>query len=157
VAPFKAVAPPRPKRSKLDYKPQRIKTPRKSTAFVDSKGSEHWHQATFTSILRTINHPAAKWSHASANGYLRTKSMRLRAWKEGNLKGVLDYFTPWPAQGFHGMFLEFKKSPNKPTPEQLAFIDAMRALGYKAEIVWNWQEALEVWCSYVGIRVDVAV
>lgn len=83
--------------------------------------------------------------------------MRLRAWKEGNLKGVSDYFIPFAAQGFYGLFMEFKKKPNTPTPEQLAFLDAMRAQGYRAEVVYSWQEALDLFCSYVGLSVDIHI
>ena len=156
MAPFKAVA-PRPKRSKLDYKPQRIKSPRRAAPPQTAKGSEHWHQSTFITILRGVNHSAAKWTFAVPNGFLKSKSSRLRAWKEGVISGVADLCTPFPSQGFHGLWLEFKVKPNTPTDEQLKFGLAMQQHGYKYAVVYGWQEALEVWCSYVGIRVDLRV
>lgn len=39
-------------------------------------------------------------------------------------------------------FLEIKVKPNKPTKEQLHFIDTMRKRGFKAGVVYSVQEAL---------------
>jgi hypothetical protein len=49
--------------------------------------------------------------------------------------GVCDYFISVPRHGYHGMYVEFKR-PDKGTvsPEQWAFIDAVRAQGYHFEL-----------------------
>lgn len=66
-----------------------------------------------------------------------------------------DLFTPWPTAEHSGLFIEMKRHPNTPTAEQTAFLDAMAAMGYAAHICFSWQEALDVWCAYVGIKVDL--
>jgi hypothetical protein len=81
--------------------------------------------------------------------------MRLRAWKEGCVAGTPDLFIPWPSNDCHGLFIEMKRKPNTPTPEQLAFLDAMRAHGYEAHVCYDWQEALDVFCRYVGININL--
>jgi hypothetical protein len=81
--------------------------------------------------------------------------MRLRAWKEGCIAGTPDLFIPWPNDTHHGLFIEMKRRPNTPTKEQTEFLDAMAAHGYAAHICYDWQEALNVFCEYVGIKIDL--
>ncbi len=41
-------------------------------------------------------------------------------------------------------FIETKIHPNKPTPEQTAFIERMRALGCKAGVAYSVEQALQI-------------
>lgn len=117
------------------------------------KASEHWHQSTFIAVIRKLAHPAGKITFAVPNGFLKSKSSRIRAWREGMVAGVLDVFNPTPMNGQHGHWLEFKLKGNHPSPEQLAFKEAMERNGYRVDVVYSWVEALEKWADYLGMEV----
>jgi hypothetical protein len=112
----------------------------------------------FFSKLSQINHRAAKFcTYSHQNGFLKTDAMRLRAWREGAKKGTPDVFCRYPSQGKHGLYIEFKTPGRDATPEQKEFMREAIADGYEAKLVFSWVEAMDAWCSYVGIRVDVHV
>lgn len=117
------------------------------------KGSEHWHQATFFSVIRRFNHPAGRKTYACPNGFLRTKAMRIRAWQEGALAGVWDVHVPIPSHGHPGMYLEFKVGNNTLSPEQRSFREELEPLGFLFVVVYSWQEALEAFCDYLDLEV----
>lgn len=68
----------------------------------------------------------------------------------GVLKGASDLFMAWPNGGFSGLFIEVKSKIGKPTPEQLAFIKRMRAVGYKAEVCYGADEVISTMKEYIG-------
>jgi hypothetical protein len=68
---------------------------------------------------------------------------------------VADIFTPHASQGYHGLWLEFKVRPNTPTENQLNFGVAMEQQGYMYRVVYSWQEAIDLFCLYLGISVDI--
>ena len=127
---------------------------------ANNSKSEHWHQSTFFDVIRKLDHPATEVTFAVPNGFLRTKSMRLRAWKEGMLSGVADVVVPYPARprgrapGAHGLFIEFKVVPNTLSAAQNAFRRRVEALGYVYAVAYSWQEALGAWCEHVGVEIE---
>ena len=68
----------------------------------------------------------------------------------GVLKGASDLFMAYPVGGFHGLFIEVKSKTGRPTAEQKAFIDRMRAVGYRAEICYGADEVINTMKSYLG-------
>lgn len=52
----------------------------------------------------------------------------------GVVSGVSDIFVGIPRASYHGMFLELKAGKNKPTPNQVQFMEDMRTQGYHC--VW---------------------
>lgn len=96
-----------------------------------------------------MKHPVALWAFAIPNGFLDTKSKRIRAWKEGVLSGVPDTFIPFPSKGFHGLFIEFKAKGGAISMPQEAFLNYARSTGYKAEVVFSLREALQVLKEYL--------
>lgn len=56
--------------------------------------------------------------------------------------GVSDIFIPRAANGFHGLWVELKTGHNKPTENQLKFIDNMKKEGYEATVCWNAENAI---------------
>jgi hypothetical protein len=114
-----------------------------------SAKSEHTEQSQFFGILRRLDHPAAQWAFAIPNGFLDTKSKRIRAWQEGMLSGVPDIFVPYPVRGFHGLFLEFKAQGGRVTKAQEDFLNYAHSVGYKAALVFGLREALEVFKEYI--------
>ena len=71
--------------------------------------------------------------------------------KMGVTKGVTDYMLPIPVPPYCGLFMEFKRKPNKPAKEQLDFIALMKSMGYAAVVVWNLEEAIRTVELYLTI------
>lgn len=119
-------------------------------------GSEHDEQSRFFAYLTHINHPAVACTFAIPNGFLQTKAMRVRACREGVRKGVLDTFTAYPVPHYAGLFMELKVKGNKLTKEQKAFLELMRKVGYRAEVVHSAEEMLQTWADYLGFEVSIS-
>lgn len=77
--------------------------------------------------------------------------MRLRAWKEGMCSGVSDVFVPFPSNGFHGLFIEFKSAKGTLSTEQEDFLNTVRSRGYRGEMVRSYREALVVLKDYLNL------
>ena len=112
--------------------------------------SEHEEQSKFVAILRTLPIEAAKGAFAVPNGFLRTKAMRIRAWREGVHPGVPDIFIPFACKGFHGLFIEFKTPRGTLTKPQTDYLNLARARGYKAEVARSAEHALRIFSEYIS-------
>ena len=139
----------------------RAKKPRASkpsTPPKPSKGKdlEHKHQATFISIVRRMNSVAGRKTYSCPNGFLRSKSMRIRAWQEGVVAGVWDVHVPIPMwdKGYCGLYIEFKAGTNTLSPEQKDFQRELEPLGFRFEVVYSWQEAIKAFCDYLDLEVQ---
>lgn len=111
--------------------------------------SEHQEQSRFFAILRRVPHEVARWAFAIPNGFLRTSAMRLRAWREGVAAGVSDVFIPFPSNGLHGLFLEFKRPGGTLSMAQKEFLNTVRSRGYKAEVVFSAEEGIRAVQDYL--------
>lgn len=137
--------------------PRRKTTRTKSTMPPTGKGSEHWHQATFISVIRRCSHPAGQLTFAIPNGFMKTQAMRIRAWQEGLISGVLDTFNPFPmpSKGLYGHWLEFKAGENNLTPEQRKWKAEMESIGHRVDVVYSWLEGLKAWADYLDLDVHL--
>lgn len=70
---------------------------------------------------------------------------------EGLRSGVPDLFLPVARMGYHGMFIELKVGRNRPSDEQVAYLDALAEQGYYAAVCWGAVEAIGAICAYLGI------
>lgn len=72
--------------------------------------------------------------------------------REGLRAGVPDLFLAIPSKTGHwcGMFIEMKRKPNKPRPEQLSMIAMLRNNGYKAEVCYSAEEAIAAIKEYLA-------
>jgi hypothetical protein len=75
---------------------------------------------------------------------------------EGNIlkrmgvkKGVPDFFLALPQNGKAGLWIELKVGTNKPSKEQLAFLERKAARGYEVACVWGTNAAREVISTYL--------
>lgn len=75
--------------------------------------------------------------------------------QEGLKAGVLDLQLPVARQGFHGLYIELKRSDhsNHPTPEQLWWIGRLRAEGYRCEVCYGCDAAWTVIQDYLGVQI----
>jgi hypothetical protein len=117
--------------------------------------SEHAQQAAFIQTIRRVNHPAAKLTFAIPNGFMRTKGMRIRAWQEGLVSGVLDTFNPWPMpeKNLYGHWIELKVGANDLTAEQRWFKAEMEQLGHRVDVCWDWLSAVKAWADYLDLEI----
>lgn len=74
------------------------------------------------------------------------RSFAAAAWlrSEGLKRGVCDVNLDLARGGFHGLRLEFKRPGEKPNDEQAEHLEALRAGGYNALVVWSTEEAIRV-------------
>ena len=67
----------------------------------------------------------------------------------GMRKGVPDLFLAVPSNGHAGLWIELKREKGKATPEQKAYCETLRGLGYAAQICYGWEEARSMIEAYL--------
>jgi len=104
-----------------------------------------------------------EWMFAIPNGGSRGGNKQQAMAVGGKLKatgvkkGVADVMLPVGAHGLNGLFIEMKKAPEfggkqgDASPEQRAFIVAMRANNYGACVCCGWREAAKVILQWLNI------
>jgi hypothetical protein len=116
--------------------------------------SEHEEQSAFFDAIKDMQGAYPHWGliHAIPNGaklpWTRNKQGKrysrqaviLKA--EGLRNGVCDVFCPFARGEYHGLYLEFKKKGNKPSPDQKVFIQGVLDQGYACAVVFSSHEAL---------------
>lgn len=107
-------------------------------------------------------YPTLRYLYANINGaklpYKRDASgkrfspeaFRLKA--EGLRSGVPDITLPVPIGTYHGFYLELKHGSNKPSPEQIEWLQGLRDLGYCTEVAWGWEEGIQKIQDYLEGR-----
>ena len=80
-----------------------------------------------------------------------TEAKRFKA--EGVQAGVSDLCLPVPLNGYHGMYIEMKRPDhtNKPTKDQMDWLDYFNSVGYKAVVCYGYEEAVREIQRYYGI------
>lgn len=91
-----------------------------------------------------------KWMFAIPNGGYRRPSEAVMLKRTGVKAGVSDVFLPIPSNGKHGMFIEMKVKPNKPTNDQLEFLESMSSEGYETCVCYSADEAIKKIHDYLG-------
>ncbi len=71
--------------------------------------------------------------------------------RKGVKAGVSDYFVMRPKNPYAGLIIELKIKPNKPTKEQLKFLETMNREGYLAVVRWSADEAIKTIQDYLMI------
>lgn len=109
--------------------------------------SEHSEQAAlfeWTAIRANQGIEPLKWLFAIPNGGLRSKITAARLKAEGVKAGVPDIMLPWPTKGYHGLFIEMKAGRNKPTPDQVDFLEWLTGAGYLCEVAYGFDAARSI-------------
>lgn len=92
--------------------------------------------------------PELKLLFAIPNGQYR-KGQRPEA---GLKSGVPDLFLPVHRGLHHGLFVEMKHGRNKPTDEQVGWLEALAGEGYKTAVCYSFEEAQRVILDYLALR-----
>jgi hypothetical protein len=116
---------------------------------------EHAEQAALMrwAALQSRRYPALEMLFAIPNGGRRDAVTGARLKAEGVKAGVPDIFLPWPAGGWHGLFIELKAQGGRPTQAQRWWIERLQEAGYMAEVCYGWEEAAEVLAAYLDARI----
>lgn len=127
------------------------KKPRKKHVLVESQ-----IQKQFIKWCRESGDPRLQWVHSTQTAGARTIQARMRAKQEGMLKGVADVSIPYPAGGYHGLYLEFKNpsttKQHMNKPDQLAFRDYCHQQNYAYFMVTDSDRAIEIVKDYLFCR-----
>ncbi len=89
-------------------------------------------------------------SFAIVNGGARTKSYGSRLKREGMKAGVPDVFIAYPTYKHPGMWIEFKSAKGRVSPEQKRMMGLLTERGYRVEVCYNFDQAMEAVNSYLG-------
>lgn len=94
-----------------------------------------------------------KWMFAIPNGGYRDPREAANLKRQGVKAGVSDIFLPVPNGKYHGMFIEMKIKPNRPTLKQKMFISQMLHNGYSCKICYSSEEAVKEIDKYMGLGI----
>jgi len=114
-----------------------------------ASGTEHGHQAALFCWAASEPGTQLKFMFAIPNGGERAPVTASRLKAEGVKSGVLDIFLPYPIRPHHGLFIEMKIKPKKPTDNQIKFARQMRMQGYKTALCYTWEEGREAIRRYL--------
>jgi hypothetical protein len=117
--------------------------------------SEHSEQAAlfdWAAWQANLGIEPLRYMFAIPNGGLRNKATAARLKAEGVKPGVPDICLPWPAGGYHGLYIEMKVGRNKPTPEQNACLEWLNEAGYLALVANGCDEAKRILVDYLEIE-----
>lgn len=67
----------------------------------------------------------------------------------GVKSGVPDLFIPLPCGEFSGLFIELKVGKNKPTENQVKWIELLRKNGYRVEVLYSFEEFKKIVERYI--------
>ena len=114
--------------------------------------SEHEEQVEFIRLVEFAFPPeVAALLFAIPNGGARHIKTARELKAEGVRKGVPDLFLAYPHNGYSGLFIEMKKRyGGRVSPEQKAYIEALRGKGYKVEVCKGCDEAFNALTAYIG-------
>lgn len=116
--------------------------------------TEHMEQVALFSWAAVQAHqwPELALMFAIPNGGHRHISVARRLKAEGVKRGVPDIFLPVLAEGrrYYGLFIELKVKPNKPTKDQLSWLERSTKLVIAAKVRYSADEARNVICEYLG-------
>ena len=113
--------------------------------------SEHLEQKALIELCawHAKSDPRYQLIFAIPNGGHRHVAVASKLKAEGVRKGVPDLMLPVANPPYHGLFIEMKVKPNKPSAEQLIWIKQLTEQGYKAVVCYSWQDALATIKSYL--------
>jgi hypothetical protein len=95
-----------------------------------------------------LQYPKVVWLHPPNEG-ARTKYERYLAKQLGLKAGASDMIILHPNKHFHGLIIELKIAPNKPTPLQNHFLLQLQNVGYSCHVVYTFDDAKSIIDDYM--------
>ncbi|NBW32041.1 MAG: VRR-NUC domain-containing protein [bacterium] len=126
----------------------------KATSQTPSKRGQPEHRMQVALFkwakLAAATDPRIGLMFAIPNGGARNAIVASKLKAEGVKPGVPDVFLPVPAGEYHGLWIELKVKPNKPSPEQQDWIRKLILAGYRVEVVYDdWDRARRLVEAYL--------
>lgn len=137
--------------------------------------TEHEHQVTvieWCALMGKRKYPMLKWIFAVPNGGDRHKAVAGKLKAEGVKPGVPDLCLPYPKvaqdvriipnpQTYYGegnyyyccgLYIEMKSKDTKGrvSPEQKEWLDYLEGVGYKVNVAWSANEAIQIIEDYLN-------
>jgi len=106
---------------------------------------ELFRQAQFS----VQKYPELNLLMAIPNGGHRSMAVAGKLKAEGVKKGFPDIFLPVPRGGWHGLMIEMKVEPNKPSPEQVQWLWDLTRNGYLAVVCYSTKDAWGLLIAYI--------
>ena len=97
-----------------------------------------------------LKYPKARYCASLGGQYQPYQSQRIRAQRNGYVKGFPDLFIYEARNGYHGLALEIKTLKGRATIEQKEWIEALNERGFKAEVVKGLPAILKLIDSYMN-------
>lgn len=98
-------------------------------------------------------YPELEFLYHVPNGGMRSKAEAGRFKAAGVKAGVPDLCLPVARQGFHGLYIEMKRAHGgRRSIQQMRWMDALAANGYRVELCRGWEETVDVLKDYLGRR-----
>lgn len=100
-----------------------------------------------------------EWLHSDLAGvYLGKGGGRIvnKLKAEGMKPGILDLSLEAARHDYHGLKIEMKVKPNKPTEGQIEYMDFLATEDYLGEVCYGANEAVELLKWYLDIECDCA-
>lgn len=122
-----------------------------SNYFQGSESEEQ--QALFQwAEVMSRHYPKLSLLYHIPNGGARSKGTAGRLKAEGVKSGVPDICLPVSNGKYHGLYVEMKIKGNKPSPNQVKWIESLNEEGYKAVVCYGWQEAAKAIQDYIECK-----
>jgi hypothetical protein len=87
------------------------------------------------------------------NGGKRYAATARRLKAEGVKPGVPDLCLPVPRGGFHGLYIELKRTRgNNATDKQTQWLAALTRQGYRAAVCYGWEAAAKAITEYLNLE-----
>lgn len=99
--------------------------------------------------LQAAKYPCLRFMYASLVGVNLRPHQAASAKRQGVRKGQPDICLPYPVKDFHGLYIELKVGNNKPTKEQVEYIDYLKSVGYRVEVAYGSKEAIDFITDYL--------
>lgn len=101
--------------------------------------------------------PELEYLFAIPNGGKRPGRTAAKMKRTGVKRGVPDISLAYPTKEWHGFYIELKAvypdgRSGTPTPDQIAWIDRLRAVDYRAGVYYGWTAAARAILDYLGIE-----
>lgn len=154
--------------AEMKANPRRRATKPSKFGLIIPEGSEDEIQATFIDWVDKLKgqHPVLENIFAIPNAGFASKKQGALRKLTGRRSGVPDINLPvkgWAKERHAtmvnlslcvGLWIEFKRPGEKPTKEQLAWHERLRAEGHRVEICYSWTEGANTVIEYLGLRLE---
>lgn len=100
--------------------------------------------------LQKNKHPAWQYAFHVPNEGKFPIQYRVKLKSMGVRSGVPDIIIPVPCGRYHGLAIEMKVKPNKPSTAQLQWLEHLNKHGYLAQVCYGWDAAVKLVNNYIA-------